>query len=209
MKRLLTAAIFLAALFGCTSPQEYASPYAAPRAAVRLLDTSAGNGSGVVIAPGLVLTAAHAAVEVENGLLAEPGAKPLKVLKIDKTLDLAVLQADVKCPCAKIADSPAAVDEPVIVIGYPHASAVKHEIVTQGRAQGVSDHNLNLTAPVAGGNSGGGVFVYRSGEWQLVGVLIATRAGAVESPGPRYAASIVLSVAVDLATVRGFLKGVA
>jgi S1-C subfamily serine protease len=50
-----------------------------------------------------------------------------------------------------------------------------------------------MTAAAQPGNSGGGVFVYRDGEWQLVGILVAG------------AQSGTLTFAVDLATIKQYL----
>ena len=203
MKRIVLL-FALSLLAACSfSP---ADSFQSARATVRLLDIpGVGNGSGVVIAPGKVLTANHVAVEVEHGLLLEPGRVPVATEKADENVDLALLGAPVACPCAKLAEYPAQEDEPVIVIGFPMNERVQLQILTRGAAQGVIGSQLALTAPVAGGNSGGGVFVWRDGEWQLVGILVATRGQGADAPVPIGVPVNYLSIAVDLETIRKFL----
>ena len=60
--------------------------------------------------------------------------------------------------------------ERVIVVGFPYGigATAGRSVVTEGRSQGVmllpdGDVKLIVTAPVAPGNSGGGVYVYRDG----------------------------------------------
>lgn len=205
MKRI--ALIVAALLFaGCTSAPQPSDSYSIARATVRLLDIpGVGNGSGVVIAPGIVLTANHVAVQIPNGLLIEPGRIAATLRQHDEDVDLATITAEVACPCAKLAEYPAGQDEPVIVIGFPMNESVHVQILTRGAAQGVVGSQLALTAPVAGGNSGGGVFVWRDGEWQLVGILVATRGQGADAPVPIGVPVNYLSVAVDLQTIRKFL----
>lgn len=143
--------------------------------------------SAITVAPGLVLTAAHC-VEGMTGVIGHSNDR----------LDLALVQSPtVQCPCARIADREADRDEIVYVVGFPHGLG---QVVSIGTSQGVFDHEgmpygrrLVTTATVAGGNSGGGVFVFRDGQFQLVGVL-------VEMIGN-------MSMAVPLADVRPFLAG--
>jgi S1-C subfamily serine protease len=128
--------------------------------------------SGVPIRDGLVLTAAHCVDDLapEVGTVLVTG---------DARFDLAlVLAPDAHCPCARIADSDAAMDEQVVVVGYPRGLT---QVVTVGTSQGVVEESKELpyggprlvtTAQAAGGNSGGGAFVYRAGEYQLVGILV-------------------------------------
>jgi S1-C subfamily serine protease len=72
---------------------------------------------------------------------------------------------------------------PVMVIGYPAAQALS---VTKGEFTGlipspfgdVFDPNLTMyqtTAPVAGGNSGGGLYAQFGGTWKLIGTTTGAR----------------------------------
>jgi S1-C subfamily serine protease len=152
--------------------------------------------SGVVLAPGYVLTADHCVNAVTA--LRAGGPAGTVIARGDDRLDYAVLvfpQAEAQCPCVRVAAREAEVDEPVYVIGYPLGIA---QIVTFGVSQGVVGHErmpfgrrLVTTAQVAGGNSGGGVFVFRDGEYQLVGLLVESHAH--------------ISFAVPLADLQPFL----
>jgi S1-C subfamily serine protease len=156
----------------------------AVRVSVRKLDNAVGFGSGVVLAPGIVLTAQHVTF---GGKLRIDDGKALSETIADAggTRDIAILRfpkAEAACPCAYIADYPAMLDEPVWVVGYPAGIG---QVVTIGTSQGTMDvtlytaygperfgERLVLTARVIGGNSGGGVFVLRGGMFQLVGIIV-------------------------------------
>jgi S1-C subfamily serine protease len=153
-------------------------PYAVPRAAVHQLfdkGREASGCSGVMIAPKTMLTAAHC---IQSGKPWGAGVAraAVKVIAQDRDRDIALLEVGLPCPCVPVAAKDAAVDEAVVVVGYPLNDLVQTQIATEGRAQGrVEDKylkgpRLRLSAPVAQGNSGGGVFVQRSGEWALVGI---------------------------------------
>lgn len=194
---LLTSLVFL--FQGCQ--QQQVSPFAHARAEVHRLSDGRGSGSGIVIAPGVVLTAGHVAVHPGLAIDGQPvGGLPVgntKAVDQDHDLGLLVYPANIAgCPCAALADHEAEVDERVIVVGYPYG--ISSPIVTEGRSQGVislpdGEVRLIVTAPVAPGNSGGGVYVFRDGAWQLVGVLVAST--------PQGAVSIV----IPLSEIKKFL----
>lgn len=182
------------------SPSVNSNPeqYPTPRSQSTYIETPRGTGSGVVIANGLVLTAAHVAENYRNK------ENIIAIEDLSKTTrDLALMRfTEVFCPCAKLAKYEAKVDERVIIIGYPYAVG---QILTEGRSQGIYDFTGNpefstlglrlvLTASALPGNSGGGVFVYRDGEWQLVGILVE---GVHQS---------TLTFAVPLQHIKEFLK---
>lgn len=192
-------------ILGCSAPSPSAH-YADARNGVKLLRNPMGAGSGVVLAPGVVLTAAH--VAEEPALVTRAGGTVGKVRAIGNqgAVDLAVMEypvADAPCPCAKIADHEAEVDEPVIIVGHPYGMGPV--VITSGLAQGIADapvegqmgeqiivRRLVIAAGSSPGNSGGAVYAYRDGEWQLVGILVA---------GDKN-----LSMAVTLTDIRKFLE---
>jgi S1-C subfamily serine protease len=196
--------LFVLAIGACTKADF-------PRGQVRKLMTENGSGSGVVIRPGLVLTARHVAI-AKGLLITKEGAKGEGViLSEQEKVDLALIRyplGESPCPCVALADSEAGIDEPVYVIGYPLGIAA---MVTLGHSQGVIDvsvkdmwgnaHSLGrrlvLTAGVHPGNSGGGVFVYRNGQYQLVGILVEM----LGRPGGP------LSFAIPLSDIKDFLAG--
>lgn len=154
--------------------------------------------SGVVIQPGVVLTAQHC-LAGDGSSLTIGGVAPRVLAQGDDRLDYALLQypdAVAPCPCAPVAEREAERDEAVDIVGFPLGLGV--QVLTTGHSQGVQDNphlpygrRLVTTALVAGGNSGGGVFVFRNGEFMLVGLL-------VEMNGH-------LTFAIPLADVRPFI----
>ena len=130
----------------------------------QLYQLNGGSGSAVVIAPGLVLTAAHVAVN-DNLLI---NGKPTKTLKISKDVDLALVQAQVDCPCVKLGESPS-IGDSVVAVGWPLG---KIEYATPGSVQGWADGMLWTDTTIAPGNSGGGMFAFQNGEWKLVGITV-------------------------------------
>lgn len=193
MKSLLVVLLSLS-LSACGFFQE---SFNDARTQVKLLVGDNGQCSAVVVAPGRVLTARHCQ-EIVNPTV---DGKPAKILKVHPAADLLLMEADVACPCAKIDYTPEQ-DEYLIVVGFPFANWIDAiEVITEGRAEGVRrgeklreefGDTLVLTAPVGGGNSGGGVFIMRGGKWYLVGILVA----ANEST----------SLAVDIDTIKAFLQ---
>ncbi len=165
-------------------------------------------GSGVILLPGFVLTAAHVAdapdLETNRSPSDIKGNVILNSDYLQNKIDLSLLwySEGIYCPCVKLASREAEVDEQVIVVGYPMGLT---QVLTEGRSQGVKritfptllgeedlGDRLVLTASAYGGNSGGGVFVYREGQWQLVGIVVQ-KAGN-------------LTLAVPLKDIKGFLK---
>ena len=158
-----------------------------------------GNGSGTLIAPNRMLTAAHVAVEGME-LRVGPNKKIAKVIKIDLENDLALLDVKLACPCIPIsAGSQPKVDDPIILVGFPVNFIVQTQILTHGYVQGlVQGNRLQVTADAVGGNSGGGMFRQVEGKWEVAGVLVE---GVVMGFTP----VSYLSRVVDLVTVQSFL----
>jgi len=190
--RYLAATLLL--LSACAQAPEY------PRATVHLIEVNGGNGSGVMVAPFLMLTAAHV-VGDGTGITVGPKKLPAKLLKKDEKDDIALLHVAVGCPCVPLADLPVA-DQKAVVIGYPINNHIHMQIATTGDVQGVWENRLQITVPAAGGNSGGGVFVLQEGQWRLAGILVQVGMWCMDFacfPVPH------LSRAVDTETVKEFL----
>lgn len=180
MKRILAvvAIIAIAVFSSCALPLSLvhaAEPdLSAPRAQVKVLTSGSGFCSAVVIAPGALLSAGHCASGESKWMVNGKPVTNIRYVSDGGGKDIALMAADVSCPCAKFADFPPNLDEPVAVVGFPMYRTVKTQIVYRARSMG-PDHEdaLLLDILTAPGNSGGGVYVYRDGEWQLAGVLVA------------------------------------
>src|SRR5690242_14187436 len=109
------------------------------RAYVHKLAAERGAGSGVVLRPGLVLTARHVAV-VEGLKLAEKGAVGVKTAVSTGAVDLGLLyfpSREATCPCVQLAEREAQPGETVYVVGYPLGIA---QVLTVGTAQAIKEH---------------------------------------------------------------------
>ena len=169
------------------------------RAATRLLEVPGmGNGSGVMIAPGRMLTAAHvAAIDEQYPLLLD--GKRVKVLKIDEPLDLALLEVEADCPCVPLASAMPDRDTLVAVVGFPVYREGVPQFLTEGRIMGKDSTRPRITSAVlaAPGNSGGGLFVFNDDKWELVGIVVELSAiGSMFGVVPVF--HVVHSVALNL-----------
>ena len=100
-----------------------------------------------------------------------------KVLAEDEVFDLALLQVDGVSAAvpAVFADSPARLNSDVTVVGYPLSGLLGGLNVTRGavtstKGIGGDGINMQISAPVQPGNSGGQVL---NGAGQVVGVFVA------------------------------------
>lgn len=163
-----------------------------------------GGGSGVMIAPHMMLTAAHIVSGLQPGMTLYVGKDkvPAKVLRSDPEKDVALIMVAMGCPCAVVSEDEAEVDENVTVIGFPMNTIVGLQVITRGNASGVNKDGLIYTAPTAPGNSGGGVFVYRWDGWRLVGL---TRGVVGLNMGFSQTLLTHLALAVSAAQLQEFL----
>lgn len=166
------------------------------------------RGSGVMIAPRIMLTAAHVVADWPEGTTPRVGGDPARVVRMDVARDLAILLVSLGCPCASFTvDLPR--DAPAVAIGYPLGGVLANvAVLTEGRVQALIEleHGWRVlaTTPIAFGNSGGGLFV----GGKLAGII-------VEMPGQivpmGWAAISVpvghLALAVPVTTIREFLDG--
>jgi hypothetical protein len=135
-----------------------------------------GNGSGVIIAPGFMITAAHVVVEDEGVTLVSrfPNRNdliPLTVVKVDRVNDIALLSGNFKCPCAKISATIPMPDTATYVVGYPFMQTVVIQIFNSGIFQGISESQYLTTNQVGPGASGGGLFIHENDQYYLIGII--------------------------------------
>lgn len=150
------------------------------------------NGSGVVIAPRVIVTAAHVAVLSIHGHPDDPTVVPIRVgslsvptiqgrvLWLNADLDLAVVVTDVDLPKLRAlrCEDPTP-GEPVTIVGYPniHGFSPRGATITRGIVSTIVQYNSRtreefyiVDSAVMGGNSGGPVFD-RNG--RVVGIAVA------------------------------------
>jgi S1-C subfamily serine protease len=150
-------------------PRTLGQLFAADSSGVIRIDVTTCNGSGVgsgfLIAPNLIVTAAHVVSGAATILLRE-GAQSMsgQVVGIDESIDVALVQArsNFDGHLFKIAAHPAGVGTPVAALGFPEGLPIT---LTQGTISGV-DRSITIEgversgliqtdAAVNPGNSGG------------------------------------------------------
>lgn len=144
-----------------------------PRDAAVRIETPKGHGSGVVIAPGLVLTAKHVVEKAESVRVGEHGARVLWMS--GKGGDIALLAADTagRRPAEINCSAPVQGDE-VVIHGNP---LILRDIATHGKIASSAPQQVEeladmvvVDATINPGNSGGGVF---GKDGRLVGIVDA------------------------------------
>jgi len=174
--------------------------------AVVAVVTDQGNrASGVVIAEGRVLTAAHAIADGEVPYVDIDGeVRRADVLLVDETNDVALFGVET----SSIKPLPVALQGPiehesVWAVGYPkNANKTTSSGVFQRMREGV----LHTSAAIDAGQSGGGLLACADGDFRLLGMLRGF--GAYRS-GSGYVRLPNHSVSVAATTLRRVLDGYA
>jgi S1-C subfamily serine protease len=150
--------------------------------------------SGVMIAPGVLLTAAHCFSQVDTPME--------EVIKMDRDVDLMLVKApQLDCPCAPIAKT-SAVDDIIHAVGFPLMTGV--QVLTSGRIQEVDMQKtgfMMISAPIIFGNSGGGIF---NSDGELIGIASRVAVYAVGFDGIPHIVPH-MGVATNLETIKKFL----
>lgn len=141
--------------------------------------TPLASGSGILIAPGVVVTNAHVIDDGSSFQVA--GVKtPLTPVSIDAMHDLAILRGDVDgSPIPVRFASPIWLGEAVLAAGYPLKDLLGADLkVSTGNVSGLTGSHgdisrFQFTAPIGSGSSGGAV-IDECGN--LVGVTAASLA---------------------------------
>ncbi len=145
-----------------------------------------GSGSGFLVTlDGLGLTNQHV-VEGCGRLMVN--GQPATVTAQSETFDLALIRltAPAGLRPAIFADRPAALNADVVVAGFPFAGVLEGLNVTRGAvssSKGLAgdDINIQISAPVQPGNSGGPLL---NEYGQVAGVVVAKLREAAGSPAP-------------------------
>ena len=136
--------------------------------------TLTGTASAVVISPGVLLTAGHVVTTGDIIVIKRNQRINVRVYRIDKELDLALLIGQVDCPCVKISDRDPHKDEDAIGVSFPLPLLYDTQILSRGHVQGINSNNLLITTThAAPGGSGGGVFARRGNTFVLIGLITA------------------------------------
>ncbi|WP_353471903.1 serine protease [Salipiger sp. H15] len=157
-----------------------------------------GMCSGTLIAPDLVLTAAHCVAGPEGDPVAperlhfvagwfggnyadhsevasyevHPGAYRTHTLDIEHDVALLTLARPLEVPPLTLGAAPA---PPFALVGYHDLRP--NRLSARFDCTGARDHALlRLDCPVRPGNSGGPVLVREGGDWRVIGVVSATNA---------------------------------
>ena len=159
----------------------------------RLGGIHAAQGSGVVVAPGLVATNAHVTqgtlgVSVHQGAIAWPVTRVIT----DPGRDLCLLTVPgLQLPVVPLAPEPDGVGQQVFIVGYPGGHG---PVVSPGRLRGIwhlgNARLFQSDAPSLPGNSGGGLF---DAQGRLLGLTTLTF-----TPSPRLNFSIPAAWVRDL-----------
>lgn len=153
MKSLLVAALLLA---GCASVPS--SPYSAARGSTVKVETATGLGTGVVLTDKCVLTAAHVVDQPVQTITTDSGKQfVMHTLALDNIIDVAVVCADTQLDAKPVTLRSTDLNqyEAIFTIGFPLG-------LSKVMSSGFFDSGEQMTMTVAPGNSGGGIFDYRS-----------------------------------------------
>lgn len=199
MKALLTSVLVSVGLMvGILHVVPEATPnYQEMREAVWRMDLTSevtgtvGFCSAVAIAPNLLLTAAHCDIAQDDNfqMFGPPdatfsiGGHPYKIVRKDVSKDLMLVYVDeLNSPTAEFIPFTPKQDSKVYADGFPLGLV---EFVTEGRVQDTNTHipalieqamghkmptYLAVSTPIAGGNSGGGLFIKAHGHYYLIGI---------------------------------------
>jgi V8-like Glu-specific endopeptidase len=168
-----------------TVSSAYATAYSEIRSYVKTIITESDlnpastiSGSGIVISPGYILTVGHVIPEGSDKFSIytinreSGGITKLKILKIDRELDLALLVGDIPCPCATLSKKKVYIDETVYSVGFPLYTSYHTQFVSTGIIQEIKIGALITSLSSMPGSSGGGVFINEDG-YELIGVVMA------------------------------------
>jgi serine protease Do len=141
---------------------------------IQIMDASGkmiGQGSGVVVGSGIVITNCHVVADAWQ-ISVKVGGKVLggKVVVADRELDLCSLNvAGLSAPAVTVSGSDARVGERAYAIGAPEGLELTlSEGIVSSLRPTTRGSIIQTTAPISPGSSGGGLF---NGTGQLIGIV--------------------------------------
>lgn len=149
----------------CNSPDELVL-----RSVVRVATGDGGDASGVVVAQGKVLTAAHVVSGSDLAMVSVDGNyRRAELLGTDTIADLALLSVDTgSLRPLPLARKTLYSFEQVWAIGYPLAL---EQVTTHGFFRNFAHGRLFASAPIQAGASGGGLMRCENGHFELAGLI--------------------------------------
>ena len=125
--------------------------------------TQLGSGSGVLVAPGIVVTNAHV-IEGGNSFKLGRGGNALTMIAVDPLHDLAILQGNIDGTPLPMRNTAAIwLGESVLAAGYPLMDLLGADLkVSTGNVSGLKGWEgdvarFQFTAPIGSGSSGGAI----------------------------------------------------
>jgi serine protease Do len=125
--------------------------------------TALGSGSGVLVAPGIIVTNAHV-IEGGNDFKTGRGGKALTMIAVDPLHDLAVLQGNIDSTPLPMRNTAAIwLGESILAAGYPLMDLLGADLkVSTGNVSGLKGWEgdvarFQFTAPIGSGSSGGAI----------------------------------------------------
>ena len=160
-----------------SAPPKLSQPKAAPPAA-SAAEKAGSTGSGFVVdKQGTVVTNQHVVEDCSRIEVRHQGQKyPAKLVKADKNIDLAILRIKPGLPTATLRREPVEVGQSVFVAGFPLAGLLSSDMnFTPGMVSSLAGikgdiTELQITAPVQPGNSGGPLL---DDAGQVTGVVVS------------------------------------
>lgn len=178
-------------------------------ASFRMTIGESNSCSAVLIDKNTLLTASHCVEDADTPQVRTIDGSPVEVVSFDKEKDIAIIKAEVQGTPIPLAQEDVPLDYPLVMVGFPASHLTgQTEYLTEGRR--MADHKdrpyfMNTTIPIAGGNSGGGIFALINGKWYVVGVAVAVY---VIGDGFFMPINFLnhMSIAVNLKTIKEYLN---
>jgi len=192
LKQVLTTIIASIVLLGCA--QRITPQYRNVVDVSYAISDEAGDiyGSSTELGHEIFLTAAHCLGKPDGLFIVDKADTPIKatIVRKDEPNDLALISAPISGPNVRLLTIDPTLGDEVLAIGWPLGMG---PTLTRGLWQGntkievedgVERRYSYITAPLAPGNSGGGVFVLYNGEWYLAAVSQAVPVIAINGFTP-------------------------
>ncbi len=199
--RLLPILLLAALASPATANAQCRTPDTQTKAGIVKIEGETTAGSGVVVAPGMVLTAAHVVEGMDTiEVVVRQRPRPAHLIARDTTIDLALLAVDTD-GIAPLPLRRSALDTktPVWAIGYAFGKRLK---TGKGKFRTLANRLIYTSAPVNFGQSGGGLLSCENGRHVLTGII---RAFGAEKKGGKLVRRDDVSVATRTDDTRLFI----